>query len=77
MSDACGELAERGEFLGLDQAVLRGAQFVERQREFAGARLHLVEQPDILDRDRRLVGECRNELDLLVGERPHLGAQSR
>ena len=44
-------------------------------RQFAGARFNLFEQADILDRDRRLVGECRSELDLLVGERPHLGAR--
>ena len=75
MSDACGELAQRGEFLGLDQPVLCGTQFLQRQREFAGARLNLVEQPGILDRDRRLIGERHNELDLLVGERSHLGAQ--
>ena len=30
--DAGGELAERGELLGLDQAVLRGAQILERAR---------------------------------------------
>ena len=27
---------------------------------------------DVLDRDHRLVGEVRDQLDLLVGERPHL-----
>src|SRR5262245_15675220 len=31
----------------------------------------LVQQPRVLDRDRRLVGECLDQLDLLVGERPH------
>ena len=30
--------------------------------------LHLVEQPDILDRDHCLVGEGRDQLDLLVAE---------
>ena len=39
--------------------------------EVARARLHLVEQPHVLDRDHRLVGEGRDQLDLLVGERPH------
>ena len=34
--------------------------------------LHLVEQPRVLDRDHRLVGEGRDKLDLLVGERTHL-----
>ena len=38
------------------------------------ARLHLVEQPHVLDRDHRLVGEGREQLDLLVGERLNLGA---
>ena len=36
--------------------------------------LHLVEQPHILDRDHGLVGEGLQQLDLLVAERPHLGA---
>ena len=44
-------------------------------RKLARARLHLVEQPHVLDRDHRLVGEGRDQLDLLVGERPHLGAR--
>ena len=32
----------------------------------------LVEQAGILDRDHRLVSEVRHQLDLFVGERPHL-----
>jgi hypothetical protein len=55
--DAGGELAERGELLGLHQAILRGAQFVERSDKLFGAFLHLLEQPDILDGDHGLVGE--------------------
>ena len=47
------------------------AQFLDRLRELARARLHLVEQPHILDRDHRLVGEGGDQLDLLVGEWPH------
>ena len=35
--DASGELAERGKFFGLDQAVLRGAEIVEGLRQFPGA----------------------------------------
>src|SRR5262249_55032235 len=31
-------------------------------------------QPHVLDRDRRLVGKRRYQLDLLLGERPYLGA---
>ena len=42
MGDAGGELAERSQLLGLHQAVLRGAQIVERQRQLLGALLHLV-----------------------------------
>ena len=44
--DRLGDLAER-------------AQFLDRLRELARARLHLVEQPHVLDRDHRLVGEGR------------------
>ena len=32
--------------------------------QFARTRLHLVEQPHVLDRDDRLVRECRSQLDL-------------
>ena len=45
--------------------------------ELAALVLDLVEQPHVLDRDHRLVGEGRDQLDLLVGERPHLGARQR
>src|SRR5262249_1322914 len=34
----------------------------------------LLEQSHVLDRDHRLVGEGGDQLDLLVGKRPHLGA---
>ena len=40
--------------------------------ELAALVLDFLEQPHVLDRDRRLVGEGRNQLDLLVGEWPHL-----
>ena len=33
--------------------------------------LDFLEQPDVLDRDHRLVGKCRNQLDLLVRERTY------
>ena len=39
--------------------------------EFARSRLHLLEQPRVLDGDHGLVGEGRRELDLLVSKRPH------
>ena len=43
--------------------------------ELAALVLDFVEQPHVLDRDHRLVGEGRDQLDLLVGERPHVGAR--
>ena len=39
------------------------------------ARLHLVEQAHVLDRDHRLVGEGLDDLDLPLGEFPRLGAR--
>ena len=42
---------------------------LQRLGQLARARLHLVEQPHVLDRDHRLVGEGGHQLDLLVGER--------
>ena len=44
---------------------------LQRLREIARLRLHLVEQPDILDGDHGLVGEGLQQVDLLVGERLH------
>src|SRR5262245_47658834 len=37
--------------------------------------LNFVEQPHVLDRDRSLVRERADQLNLLVGERPDLGAR--
>src|SRR5208337_3993914 len=37
--------------------------------QFLGARLHLVEQPHVLDRDHRLVGEGLEKVSLSLGER--------
>src|SRR6266542_1602755 len=42
---------------------------LQRFAELSTARLHLVEQADVLDGDDRLVGERGNKLDLLGGER--------
>src|SRR5215475_1505974 len=39
--------------------------------KLARARLHLVKQPHVLDRDNRLIGEGFDQLNLLVGERAH------
>ena len=69
VGDAGGHLAERGELLGLNQAVLRGSQFFQRFRQFARARLNALEQADVLDRDGGLVGKGRCRLDLLIRER--------
>ncbi len=49
----------------------RGLLF-QRFRQIVGALAQLVEQPRVLDRDDRLGGEVLQQLDLLVGERPHL-----
>ena len=38
----------------------------------SSVRLHLVEQPHVLDRDHRLVGERGKQLDVPVAEWPHL-----
>ncbi len=46
-----------------------------RLGELAALVLDFVEQPDILDGDASLVGECRHQLDLPVGEGPHLISQ--
>ena len=48
--------------------VARGSLIFERLLQLSRARLHLLEQPHILDCDHRLVGEGRDELDLLFGE---------
>src|SRR5262249_45477810 len=37
--------------------------------------LGLIEKSHVLDRDRRLVGESRYQLDLLFGERSYLGTR--
>src|SRR5262249_27502099 len=51
---------------------LRGrGLLLQRLGKLARARLHLIEQPHVLDRDHRLVGEGLDQLDLLIGERPH------
>ena len=47
---------------------------LQRLGEIVGALAQLVEQPRVLDRDDRLVGEILQQRDLLLGERPHLHA---
>ena len=58
--DAGGQLAERGELLGLHQAVLGGPQIFQRLCQFARARFDAFKKANVLDRDRRLVGEGRD-----------------
>src|SRR5437667_3116464 len=47
----------------------------ERLGQVAGLRLHLVEQPYVLDGDRCLVRKSGGQCDLLVGERTRLRAR--
>ena len=68
MRDPSSELTERGEFLRLDEAVLRGTQILQRGGQFACTCLNTVEQPYVLDRDGRLVSERRDKFDLLIGK---------
>src|SRR6188472_2493591 len=55
-------MAHAGEELGLVLA---------RLGELAALLLDLVEQPDVLDGDHRLVGEGRSERNLLISKRSH------
>ena len=57
---------------GADHAKYRGScrLLLQCLSQLARARLHLVEQAHVLDRDHGLVGEGRDQLDLLLGERP-------
>jgi hypothetical protein len=48
-------------------------QFVDRLRQFAGACLHLLKQPHVLDGDDGLVSKRRGELNLLICERTDSG----
>src|SRR6478672_13506072 len=70
MRDAGGQLAERSELFGLHQPILRGAEFLNRQRKLFSSLLHLLEQADILNGDRCLVRERRYQFNLLLGKRP-------
>ena len=59
------------------QHIARRGLILERLRQLARARLHLLEQPRVLDGDHGLVGEGLQQLDLLVGERLHFVATER
>ena len=56
---------------GADHAKYRGScrLLLQCLSQLARARLHLVEQAHVLDRDDGLVGEGRDQLDLLLRER--------
>jgi len=57
MSYAGRKLAERRELLSLDQAILGGAQIIERLRKLPRARLHLFEQSSAINGDDCLICE--------------------
>ena len=58
-----------------DPEDVRGRRLpIERRPEVAVARLELLEQADVFDRDHRLVGEGFQELDLTLGKRPRRAA---
>ena len=66
--NAGGELAERGELLRLHQAVLRGAQLLQRLCQFARTGFHAFKQPRILDRQHGLRGEGLQQFDRALGK---------
>src|SRR5262249_5493663 len=49
----------------------RGRLLPQRLAQLLGALLYLIEQPHVLDRNDRLVGEGGDELDLSLAERAH------
>ena len=71
MGDAGGELAERGELLGLDQAILRGAQVVERLRQSWVRGWTCSNSATFSIAITAWSAKVCNQLDLLVGERSH------
>ena len=61
-----------------DAQHLRGrGLLLQRLGKLARALLHLVEQPHVLDRDHRLVGERPHQLDLTIRERAGRPAGNR
>ena len=63
-----GRAADDAEHLGRCRLML------QRLAQFCVALLDLLEQPHVLDRDDRLIGEGFEKLDLLFGKRPDLRA---
>ena len=76
--DALEHRPRVGRRLADDPQDLRGRGLpLQRDADVARARLHLVEQPHVLDRDHRLVGEGRDEFDLALRERNRRAARQR
>ena len=59
------------------QYLARGRLALQGFRQVMVPRLHLGEEPDVLDGDDRLVGEGLQQIDLPFGERPGLGRARR
>src|SRR6202171_1627675 len=64
---------ERGTADDLEHVRGRGL-LLQRLGQIARPRLHFFEQPDIAERDYRLIGERLQQGDLLVAERLNVGA---
>ena len=64
MRDTGGQLAERGELLRLDQAVLRSPQIPNSQR----TGFNIFEQARVLDRQHRLRRERLDQVDGILRE---------
>src|SRR5262249_10145991 len=62
------ELAERSKLLGLDQAILSGAQVIQRPRQFSGALLDFLKQSSVLNGDKGLICKSGGEFYLLLAE---------
>ena len=69
MRNAGGELAKRGEFFGLNQALLCCAKLFQRSRQFLRSLAKLVQQPRIFNCDHGLVGKVGDELRIPFAER--------
>jgi len=54
-----------------------GGLLLQRFAQLGGALLHVVEQPHVLDRNHRLVGESGQQFDLTLGVRPDRSPSQR
>src|ERR1700722_2991983 len=77
VGDAGGELAEGSKLFGLDQAVLRGPQIIQRRAQVCRALTQLIQQTRILDCYDGLGGKALHQLDLFVGEWTNIQAIDR